>query len=333
MNRQQLHHGWTLTSTAGPVPATISGQVIPAQVPGSVHLDLLSAGLIPDPYVDLAEEELAWAHRASWQYALELAAGECAPDERVDLVFDGLDTVATITLNDVVLGRTANMHRGYRFDVRPTLVAGANQLTVDFRSALEHAEEVERSIGKRPHTNTHPYNMVRKMACSFGWDWGPDFQTAGIWKPVRLERWSTARLAQVRPLVTVDSNGAGRVEVHVEVERAGVRDAADLDLARGCRAASRRDHSGRRNQRCRGGQRAERRPVVAGRLRRPPAVRPGRLADLRPAGAAVAAGHLRPQDWFPHRLGRHHPRRDRHPVHLRGQRPAHLRQGRQLDPG
>ncbi|HEY5180625.1 MAG TPA: glycoside hydrolase family 2 protein [Dermatophilaceae bacterium] len=230
MSRQKLHDGWTLMSTSGPVPAVIEGRIIPAQVPGSVHMDLLAAGLIPDPSLDRVEEELVWAHRANWRYALELQAGVVTPDERVDLVFDGLDTVATITLNGVVLGSTANMHRGYRFDVRPMLRHGANRLTVDFRSALEYAEQVESVLGRRAHTNTHPYNMVRKMACSFGWDWGPDFQTAGIWKPVRLERWCTARLAQVRPLVTLDEDGTGRVEVHVDLERSGLGDDVDLDL-------------------------------------------------------------------------------------------------------
>jgi beta-mannosidase len=167
----------------------------------------------------------------SWRYRLGLEADAVASDERVDLVFDGLDTVATIKLNGVAVGSTANMHRGYRFDVRPMITSGANQLTVDFRSALEYAEDVERALGKRAHTNTHPYNMVRKMACSFGWDWGPDFQTAGLWKPVRLERWRTARLGQVRPLVTVDEDGTGRVEVHVDVERSGLGDDVDLMVA------------------------------------------------------------------------------------------------------
>ncbi|WP_413470759.1 hypothetical protein [Streptomyces sp. C8S0] len=56
------------------------------------------------------------------------------------------------------------------------------------------------------------------MACSFGWDWGPTVVTAGMWRPVRLEQWSTARLAEVRPLVTVEGS-AGRVEVRVRTER------------------------------------------------------------------------------------------------------------------
>ena len=75
-------------------------------------------------------------------------------------------------------------------------------------------------LGWRDHAYPSPFNMIRKMACSFGWDWGPDLQTAGIWKPVRLERWTTARLASVRPLVTVDEDGTGRVTVHADVEQA-----------------------------------------------------------------------------------------------------------------
>ena len=222
MKRQELHDGWNLTSASTPVPANIANRSIPAAVPGSTHLDLLAAGLIPDPFLDCAEQELAWMHRADWRYTREMGSLSAKPDERVDLVFDGLDTVATITLNGTVLGAVANMHRSYRFDVRSSLTPGANLLTVDFLSALTRAEEVERELGARPHIFfPHPFAMVRKMACSFGWDWGPDLQTAGIWRPVRLERWRTARLAQVRPLVTVDGDGVGHVAVHVEAERAG----------------------------------------------------------------------------------------------------------------
>ncbi|WP_017570288.1 glycoside hydrolase family 2 protein [Nocardiopsis halotolerans] len=221
MIRHTLHDGWQLSATTGPVPEDVAGRSVPAQVPGSTHLDLLAAGLIPEPYLDTNETELAWAHRVGWRYALSFEAEAAGPDERVDLAFDGLDTVATVELNGVELGTTANMHRGYRFDVRDALRAGTNELVVSFRSALEYAEETRERLGARPHVNTHPFNMVRKMACSFGWDWGPDLQTAGIWKPVRLERWRTARLSQVRPLVTVGEDGTGRVEVHADVERAG----------------------------------------------------------------------------------------------------------------
>ena len=224
MMRTTVHDGWRLRAVGGPVPGLIAGRRLPARVPGSTHLDLIAAHVIPDPYLDGHEAELAWMHRVDWEYTTVFHAGAAAPGERTDLVFDGLDTVATVELNGDVLGHTANMHRGHRFDVRNSLREGANELTVSLKSALTYAEQAEAGLGRRQRAYPHPYNAIRKMACSFGWDWGPDLQTAGIWKPVRLERWDTARLAQVRPLIAVDSAGTGHVDVHLELDRAADRE-------------------------------------------------------------------------------------------------------------
>jgi beta-mannosidase len=220
LNRQELHDGWRIEAVAGPVPDAVRGRALPATVPGSAHLDLLAASLIEDPYLDTAEADVVWMHRAGWRYTLDFECPAPASAERTDLVFDGLDTVATVILNGRQLGQTANMHRSYRFDVRGVLRDGTNTLVVEFASALTHAEAVEAELGWRDHAYPSPFNMIRKMACSFGWDWGPDLQTAGIWKPVRLERWTTARLATVRPLVTVDEDRTGRVTVHADIDRA-----------------------------------------------------------------------------------------------------------------
>ncbi|GAA2524561.1 glycoside hydrolase family 2 protein [Winogradskya humida] len=229
MIRTDLHEGWTLRADGGPVPAGITGVTVPAAVPGTVHTDLLAAGLIPDPYDGMNEAELVWAHRASWRYDTTVTATPAAADERIDLVFDGLDTVAAVEMDNTLLGRTANMHRGYRFDVRRLITGAAVPLTVRFTSALNYAEQMQRQLGERPRAYGHPFNAVRKMACSFGWDWGPDLQTAGIWRPVRLERWRVARLAEVRPLATLDDDGrTGRLAVHVSVERSGFGAAGEL---------------------------------------------------------------------------------------------------------
>ncbi|MDE0573590.1 glycoside hydrolase family 2 protein [Demequina sp. B12] len=216
--------GWTLTHSGGTAPAAVEGATVPADVPGTTHVDLLSAGLIPDPYLSTNEADLAWMHLCQWRYATTFDADPVEPGERVDLVFDGLDTVATVRLNGTEVARTKNMHRSYRFDVRELLSTDSNALEVDFASALEYAQNLTETLGHRPTPYPHPYPAVRKMACSFGWDWGPDLQTAGIWKPVKLERWRTARIDTVRPVVTLDGCN-GRVEAHVTVERA-----ADCDL-------------------------------------------------------------------------------------------------------
>lgn len=222
MNTQDLYDGWSLTAVAGPVPADLVGRRVRARVPGTSHTALLDAGLIPDPYLDRHEEDLAWMRRTDWVFERDLDLDPAADDERVDLVFDGIDTVATLTFGEHEIGRTANQHRSYRFDVRDLVQPTTQRLRVLLTSALAHAEAEATRLGPRPLAYDQPFNMVRKMACSFGWDWGPDLQTAGLWRPVRVERWSVARLAAVRPLVTVDAAGTGRVAVHVEVERSGL---------------------------------------------------------------------------------------------------------------
>jgi beta-mannosidase len=236
---QPLTDGWTLALAGGAdqpgteiptdIPAGGSAGTVPATVPGCVHTDLLAAGLIPDPYLDDNEDRLRWIGRADWRYATGFEWTDGAA-ERIDLVCDGLDTVATIGLNGTDVGRSENMHRGVRVDLRPAIRAGGNDLTVDFASPYRYAEAVRDAVGgDLPSAVPEPISFIRKMACNFGWDWGPTLVTSGIWRPIRLHAWDTARLAEVRPLVTV-AHDAGRVEVHVEVERSGVGEEGDLTV-------------------------------------------------------------------------------------------------------
>ncbi|BCY09774.1 glycoside hydrolase family 2 protein [Actinoplanes sp. L3-i22] len=195
---------------------------IAASVPGCVHTDLLAAGRIPDPFLDDNEKAVAWVGRADWAYQREIA-WDGPEHERVDLVFDGLDTVAAIELGGVEVGTTRNMHRSYRYDVTGLLAGGPQPLSVRFTSAYTEAERVRELLGARDNAYPEPFNFIRKMACGFGWDWGPTLVTAGIWRPVRLEGWSTARLASVRPLATW-SDGIGRLDLSVAIERTRPRD-------------------------------------------------------------------------------------------------------------
>ncbi|MFS0910824.1 glycoside hydrolase family 2 protein [Microbacterium sp. 179-I 3D2 NHS] len=213
-----LTAGWTLRATdpAPDSPAAALPKEIPATVPGTVHTDLLAAGLIDDPYLDLNELKDEWIGRTRWSYRTTIEWTD-AGAERTDLVFDGLDTVATVRLNGDELGRTFNQHRTYRFDVTDRLRAGANDLEVVFDSAWEYAEQVTADLGDLPNAYPTPFGFIRKMAANFGWDWGPHLVTAGIWKDVRLESWSGARLAEVRPALSLDGDeGVARVTALLE---------------------------------------------------------------------------------------------------------------------
>ncbi|MEU0695716.1 glycoside hydrolase family 2 protein [Streptomyces niveus] len=216
-----LTEGWTLRHAPADTlsaPAEAPAGDIPATVPGCVHTDLLAAGLIEDPFLSRNETAVAWVGRTDWRY--DTALGPRGPaHERTDLVLDGLDTVAAVRVGGVPVGNTRNMHRSYRFDITDRLdPAAATPLSVEFTSAYTEAEAVRAQVGERPNAYPEPFQYIRKMACSFGWDWGPTLVTAGMWRPVRLEHWSTARLATVRPLVTVDGP-TGRAELRVDVER------------------------------------------------------------------------------------------------------------------
>ncbi len=215
--------GWTVRPDPdGPTPMTPQAESlrhasIPATVPGAVHGDLMDAGLIPDPLREAHELDVAWVSHTDWVYECAVPAVE--PGERVDLVFDGLDTVARIELGGVEIGRSRNMHRSYRYDVTDAVRAGASTFGVHLSSAYTEAEALRARLGPRPNAYPEPFNFIRKMACSFGWDWGPTVVGAGIWRPARLETWTRARIARLRPLADV-TGGSGILVVHLDVERA-----------------------------------------------------------------------------------------------------------------
>jgi len=233
---RQLHDGWTLelVRAGNGAPPELVGRVVPATVPGCVHTDLLDADLIEDPYLDRNELELSWIGRSDWRYSTTFGLDEL-PAGRTDLVCDGLDTVAEVTVNGSVVGRTANMHRSWRFDLAGLLRVGENTLAVTFASAYTYTDARTAELGERPAAVPEPINMIRKMACNFGWDWGPTLVTAGIWRAIGLDTWDTARLASVRPVVGVDQDETGTVELHVEVQRstAGATTDADTDARTG----------------------------------------------------------------------------------------------------
>ncbi len=190
---------------------------LPATVPGGVHTDLLALGRIPDPFVGDNEKRVAWVAEADWEYRYRFDVEPDLFDQpQIWLVCDGLDTLATVSLNGHALGRSANMFRQYRWDVKRLLTAGENELLVTFDSpvrfcaeqqALRNMPGVVQAIPGGPH--------LRKAPCQFGWDWGPQLPPIGIWKDIRLEACRGARLSQVR---FTQLHAAGGVTLQAQVD-------------------------------------------------------------------------------------------------------------------
>jgi beta-mannosidase len=220
MITRELHDGWTVRASGGPAPVEIADAVVPAVVPGVVHQALLDAGLIPDPYLDDNESLLAWIGLVDWVYETTIEVTEAeAAEQRRELEFDGLDTVATVLLDDQVIAGVANQHRRFRIDVTERLGVGTHRLVVAFRSPVKYADAQSLELGARPRPYPVPFEAIRKSACSFGWDWGISTTTSGIWRPVRLVSWSGARFGEVRVHAEPDGDG-GVVTVVAELVRA-----------------------------------------------------------------------------------------------------------------
>jgi beta-mannosidase len=172
---------------------------LPARVPGSVQTDLLALDRIPDPFVADNELHVQWVADRDWEYRLAFRGDpQTLAEARVFLVCDGLDTLADVTLNGHLLGHAENAFRQYRWEVKALLAEGENELRVTFPSPMAYVRE---RMEEQPlHSPRHslpggPY--LRKAPCQFGWDWGPKLTPVGIWKDVRLEGYSVARLDEV----------------------------------------------------------------------------------------------------------------------------------------
>ena len=194
MNKINLGGDWQVCQVG-------ASESIPAVVPGCVHTDLLAAGKIEDPFYRDNEDRLQWIGEAEWVYSRSFTVpAEILAEGRVLLRCDGLDTLATVTINGQVVGTADNMFRVWEFDVKDALVAGENAIEVQFASAISYigARQAQRPLpgwGGAKEIGGRAY--VRKEPCNFGWDWGPTLVTCGIWRQIELVAFSEARLTEV----------------------------------------------------------------------------------------------------------------------------------------
>jgi len=219
---QSLDGGWQFRLAPGDrhgADHPAATRWLPATVPGTVQTDLLAAKLVPDPYWRDNEAKIQWVGLADWQYRTQFNVDAATLARRhVDLVFDGLDTFADVSLNGHKLLAADNMFRRWRLPVKAWLRAGANTLEVTLHSPIVRLQpwllkqpyalpgEFDSAFGDEPE-GKQTANYVRKAAYQYGWDWGPRIVTEGIWQGVRLESWNTLRLADfhiAQPKVDAD---------------------------------------------------------------------------------------------------------------------------------
>lgn len=231
---------------------------IPVTAPGDVYLALIEAGRLPHPFEGRNEAAAGWVRDREWWWKTAFEAAPARPDEEVELVFEGLDTFASIYLDGRLIGTTDNMFRTWRFEISERLAdGGPHVLSIRFDPPAVAVQPQDLPVWSAftDRVSRSHRNLMRKAQFGWGWDWGPDLPTVGIWKPVRIERHAAAILrdvafntvslnetrAETRIRVDVETRGAVDLRVSIDVHDADGRlvvtrsvtaaEAADLSLS------------------------------------------------------------------------------------------------------
>lgn len=191
-----------------------------AHVPGSVYADLMADGTMPDPFWRENELDAFERMKKDYVYQRTFTVSEAQlAHAHVELVCEGLDTLAHVSLNGREIAFGDNMHITWVWDVKEQLHAGENTLEIRFDSPILYcAKKAEEAPGWESSDATPGFRHLRKAHCMFGWDWGPRLPDAGIWRPILLRTWDTVRLENA---LMLQAHHDGVVDVTIRPEIAG----------------------------------------------------------------------------------------------------------------
>lgn len=192
-----------------------------AQVPGSLFLDMQRNGLIKGPYYRFNEKQFAKLAEKDYEYRCCFYVDEEFIQKRKqNIVFEGIDTLSSIWINNKKLSDTDNMHRTYRFPVNEFLKSGINQLSIRLYSPMRYIRE-QHEKNPLPEMNTaslHGFSQIRKIHSSFGWDAEPIVPDSGIWRSVYLEGYDACRIQDIY-VRQIHENGMVTLKIEAQLER------------------------------------------------------------------------------------------------------------------
>lgn len=201
---------------------------IPAQVPGDNYSALLDAGLIPDPNIGMNERNVQWPrdYRWTWRRTFELDSAFLAQG-RIWLNIDSFDTVGEVRINSQAVAVNEDMFLRLRCDVKPFLKKGINVIEAIISRPEEYIDR-EKAKLTLPITRSYfdrkvdGHNLIRKVQCQGGWDWGICLYVSGLYGNIYLEGATVARLEHI---CTVQKHTAGRCILSVDAELDSIAEA------------------------------------------------------------------------------------------------------------
>ena len=167
-----------------------------ATIPGTVHTDLLANKVIENPFFGSNEKDLQWIENENWNYKTSFLISNSEINfKNIELEFNGLDTYASVFLNGKLILEANNMFRTWKIPVKEYLVKGENSLEIKFKSAVVEGKNQAKKLKYTLPGDEKVF--TRKAQYQYGWDWGPRFVTAGIWKNVNLNFWNNLTIQNI----------------------------------------------------------------------------------------------------------------------------------------
>lgn len=207
---RELNHKWKFKQSDSDI-------WLPATIPGNVHTDLYTNFLIKDPFYGTNEKDLQWIETKDWEYETRFdLSKKILEKENIEIIFEGLDTYAKVILNNHLILLSDNMFIQHTIDCKPFLTERENELKITFISPVNEAEI---------YWNEYPYElpggqkvMTRKAGFHYGWDWGPRIVTSGIWRPIVIHAWNSAKIEDVQIIRNYLSEDNADFEALVEIQ-------------------------------------------------------------------------------------------------------------------
>jgi len=208
-------------------PSASTAKWLSTPVPGDIHPTLQEAGRLPDPFLGLNVRKCAWTGHRDWWHRRDFKVPKSFKGDRIELVFDGIDTYSTVYVNGVEVGATSNMFLQYRFDVTEHVRPGeTNTVVVGVGATIPIIEK--RDVEKYFACFYTPRVFARKAQCQFSWDWAPHLPALGIWRDVRLEAIKTGVIEDVHVRTRAD----GELFIQVQLDAATQLRNAEIERKR-----------------------------------------------------------------------------------------------------
>lgn len=192
MKKKKLDGKWRMKSIK-------TGDSFVADVPGSVYETLLNHKQMEDPFWRDNENAAMELMKDDYEYELAFQPSEEIWMQPVkELVFEGIDTIADIYLNDILLDHVDNMHRTWRYDISSVIRKEENHLRVYLHAPIPYIRnEYKKCRSDGSEEAMVGFAHIRKAHYMFGWDWGAHLPDAGIFRSVTLLGIKYARIENV----------------------------------------------------------------------------------------------------------------------------------------